>query len=148
MLSTRHSVSTITRLNGASFAWHAQVSHFASSLEYSVLVFDNRGVGHSSVPMGPYTTSAMAGDCIALLDFVGWSEKRGVHVVGLSLGGMIAQGELWARRRRLIISLTSCRLTELAASIPERIASLSLVVTTPGGSPWNNAPPVGIPIVG
>lgn len=34
----------------------------------------------------------MAEDCIALLDYVGWTEKRDFHVVGISLGGMIAQG--------------------------------------------------------
>lgn len=39
----------------------------------------------------------MAEDLIALLDFLGWTEKRSVHVVGLSLGGMIAQGALTAQ---------------------------------------------------
>ena len=39
----------------------------------------------------------MAEDVIALLDFVGWTEKRSVHVVGLSMGGMIAQGGLLAQ---------------------------------------------------
>ena len=36
----------------------------------------------------------MAEDIIVLLDFIGWTERRSVHVVGLSLGGMIAQGAL------------------------------------------------------
>ena len=36
----------------------------------------------------------MAKDVIALLDFVSWTERRSVHVVGLSMGGMIAQGAL------------------------------------------------------
>ncbi len=75
-----------------------------------MLVFDNRGVGHSSVPKGPYTyvdvwmslshhshihvhrTRNMADDAIALLNYVGWTEARDLHVVGVSLGGMIAQG--------------------------------------------------------
>lgn len=35
----------------------------------------------------------MAEDVICLLDHVGWTEEKGVHVVGISLGGMIAQGE-------------------------------------------------------
>jgi pimeloyl-ACP methyl ester carboxylesterase len=34
----------------------------------------------------------MAKDAIALLDFVGWTAQRSLHVVGISLGGMIAQG--------------------------------------------------------
>ncbi|XP_006459756.1 hypothetical protein AGABI2DRAFT_67658 [Agaricus bisporus var. bisporus H97] len=63
----------------------------------------------------------MAEDVICLLDHVGWTEEKGVHVVGISLGGMIAQ--------------------ELAWRIPERIGSLVLAVTTPGGWFWNNIPP-------
>jgi pimeloyl-ACP methyl ester carboxylesterase len=39
----------------------------------------------------------MADDTIVLLDFVGWTERRSVHVVGLSMGGMIAQGALVTR---------------------------------------------------
>ncbi len=34
----------------------------------------------------------MAEDLIALLDYIGWKEPRGIHIIGLSLGGMIAQG--------------------------------------------------------
>lgn len=34
----------------------------------------------------------MAEDAIVLLDYLGWTEKHGVHIVGISLGGMIAQG--------------------------------------------------------
>ncbi len=39
------------------------------------------------------STAGMAEDAIVLLDYIGWTEKRGVHIVGISLGGMIAQGE-------------------------------------------------------
>ncbi|KAJ7286044.1 alpha/beta-hydrolase [Mycena rebaudengoi] len=111
----------IMGLNSSSFAWLTQVEHFGRMSEYSLLVFDNRGVGHSGVPRGPYTTSGMAEDAIVLLDHVGWTAKRDIHVVGISLGGMIAQ--------------------ELATRVPERIASLTLAVTTPGGRPWQNLPP-------
>ena len=38
------------------------------------------------------STSGMAEDAIALLNYVGWTEHRDLHVVGVSLGGMIAQG--------------------------------------------------------
>ncbi|KAJ7582565.1 Alpha/Beta hydrolase protein [Mycena floridula] len=108
----------IMGMNSSSFSWDSQVVYF--SKHYSVLVFDNRGVGNSGVPRGPYTTSGMAEDVITLLNYVGWTEG-GIHVVGLSLGGMIAQ--------------------ELATRIPSRIRSLVLGVTTPGGHPWTNFPP-------
>lgn len=107
-------------LNSSSFAWGPQIRHFGKE-GYKSLVFDNRGVGHSGYPRGPYTTSAMAEDVICLLDTLGWTGTRELHVVGISLGGMIAQ--------------------ELASRIPQRIASLTLAVTTPGGRPWNNFPP-------
>jgi hypothetical protein len=35
----------------------------------------------------------MAEDAIALLDFIGWTARRDLHIVGTSLGGMIAQGK-------------------------------------------------------
>ena len=82
----------------------------------------------------------MAEDVIVLLDFIGWTEKRSVHLVGLSMGGMIAQGAFIAQ-----ISLTSDivgSFTELTYRIPERFISLSLAVTTAGGLPIFNFPPV------
>ncbi|KAH9012721.1 alpha beta-hydrolase [Lactarius pseudohatsudake] len=95
----------VTGLYTSLNAWAAQVKHFRNS----------------STPMGLYSTSAMAEDVIVLLDFIGWTESRSVHVVGLSMGGMIA--------------------LELAYRIPERFISLSLVVTTAGGLPIFNIPP-------
>ena len=35
----------------------------------------------------------MADDAITLLNYIGWTAERELHVVGVSLGGMIAQGE-------------------------------------------------------
>ncbi|ETW77912.1 Esterase/lipase/thioesterase [Heterobasidion irregulare TC 32-1] len=111
----------IMGLNSTSFSWAMQVNHFGRSPNHTILVFDNRGVGNSGRPRGPYSTSGMAEDVIVLLDYVGWTETRDLHVVGISLGGMIAQ--------------------ELSTRIPERIISLTLAVTTPGGLPWYNFPP-------
>ncbi|KAI9441697.1 Alpha/Beta hydrolase protein, partial [Lactarius indigo] len=102
-------------------SWAGQVKHFSRLPQYSILVFDHRGTGNSDTPMGPYSTSAMAEDVTILLDFIGWTESRSVHIVGLSLGGMIAQ--------------------ELAYRIPERFISLILAVTTAGGLPIFNIPP-------
>ncbi|ELU40418.1 alpha/beta hydrolase family domain-containing protein [Rhizoctonia solani AG-1 IA] len=127
------------RLNSSSFSWQHQVEHFGPLEKYSILVFDNRGVGHSDAPRGPYTyvwmcadsfdhsditanrTSGMAEDVITLLDHIGWTEERQLHVVGISMGGMVAQ--------------------ELATRIPRRIVSLVLAVTSAGGHIWNNFPP-------
>lgn len=102
----------IMGLNTSSFAWGYQVRHFAKT--HSILVLDNRGVGNSDTPKGPYTTSQMADDAIAVLDYIGWNNGRELHIVGVSLGGMISQ--------------------ELALKIPERILSLSLVVTKAGSA--------------
>jgi 3-oxoadipate enol-lactonase len=55
---------------------------------YRVLRFDNRGVGQSSAPPGPYTTKLFADDAKALVDELG---RRDFHLVGVSMGGMIAQ---------------------------------------------------------
>jgi pimeloyl-ACP methyl ester carboxylesterase len=75
-----------------------------------VLTFDNRGVGRSDRPAGPYTTALMADDAVAVLDAAGVERA---HVYGISLGGMIAQ--------------------EIALRHPDRVAGLVLGATTPGG---------------
>jgi 3-oxoadipate enol-lactonase len=78
--------------------------------EFRVFSFDNRGIGESDVPPGPYTAAELAGDAVAVLDAAGIGRA---HVVGASLGGMVAQ--------------------ELALAHPERVDRLVLVCTTPGG---------------
>ncbi len=77
--------------------------------EYRTVVLDNRGTGNSDTPGGPYTVAEMAGDVEAVLDETGLTE---VHLVGASLGGMIAQ-EYVLRY--------------------DRARSLTLFCTTPGG---------------
>ncbi|GBE80863.1 hypothetical protein SCP_0305830 [Sparassis crispa] len=41
-------------LNSTSFTGYQQVEYFGRKPEYSILVFDNRGIGNSGIPMGPY----------------------------------------------------------------------------------------------
>jgi pimeloyl-ACP methyl ester carboxylesterase len=89
----------IMGLNNSSFAWQTQVDHFASLPGYQVLVHDNRGVGNSDSPKGLYKTSEMARDVEELLDYVGWKEEKSLHVIGVSMGGMVAL-ELVSRRLR------------------------------------------------
>lgn len=48
-------------------------------------------MGSSDTPMTRYTTSDMAKDIIELVDYLGWTSERELHVMGVSMGGMIAQ---------------------------------------------------------
>ncbi|KAI8610529.1 Alpha/Beta hydrolase protein [Chytriomyces sp. MP71] len=87
--------------------WHRLVepfAHFGDGGAHSVLVLDNRGVGFSEAPrdVRRYTTSAMAADVLELMDSIGWSRA---HIVGVSMGGMIAQ-ELAIQRPEVVASLT------------------------------------------
>ena len=89
--------------------------------DFRVLRFDNRGVGESDVPEGPYTVEQLAADAVAVLDAAG-AERA--HVLGVSLGGFIAQ--------------------EVALSYPERVAKLVLFSTSPGGPNQHPMPAEGL----
>lgn len=91
------------------WSWEPIVPGLAE--RYRVLWFDNRGIGDSDKPEGPYTARLMADDARQVLDEAGVERA---HVLGASLGGMIAQ--------------------EVAAGTPERLDKLVLCSTTPGGA--------------
>jgi pimeloyl-ACP methyl ester carboxylesterase len=76
----------------------------------TVLAHDQRGLGETSIPEGPYTMAQYAQDGAALLDHVGWETCA---VVGISFGGMVAQ--------------------EFAVSYPQRVEKLVLLCTSAGG---------------
>lgn len=95
-------------LGYARWGWEPVVEPLACTFE--VLLFDNRGVGESDAPPGPYTVSQLAEDAVQVLDE---ARVERAHVCGTSLGGMIAQ--------------------QLALDHPERVARLVLACTTPGG---------------
>lgn len=80
-------------LGGMKYAWQRHTKDFAHAQPdaYSVLAMDNRGIGESDKPFFRYSTSEMARDVVEVLDHIGWSAKRECHVVGISMGGMIAQ---------------------------------------------------------
>jgi pimeloyl-ACP methyl ester carboxylesterase len=78
--------------------------------EFEVIVYDHRGVGASSRLSGHLTITQLAGDAAGLLDVL---ELDSAHVLGISMGGMVAQ--------------------ELALGYPERLRSLTLGCTSCGG---------------
>ncbi|KAI9329707.1 alpha/beta-hydrolase, partial [Obelidium mucronatum] len=81
--------------------WHYQYNHFSKISEYT-----NRGAGFSDAPVGDYSTQVMAEDTLRLLETVGWTNN--VHVIGLSMGGMIAQELALLSPAGMIASLTLC----------------------------------------
>jgi 3-oxoadipate enol-lactonase len=78
---------------------------------FDVVAHDQRGLGRTTIPPGPYTMADYAADALALLDAVGWASCR---VVGVSFGGMVAQ--------------------ELAVTASDRVERLALCCTSPGGA--------------
>jgi pimeloyl-ACP methyl ester carboxylesterase len=88
--------------------FNGMAADFAKS--YRVLTFDQRGSGLSEKPDMPYSIAMLADDTAALMDHL---EIASAHIIGVSMGGMIAQ--------------------EFALRHPNKVRSLVLGCTTPGG---------------
>ena len=101
-------VLLIMGFTGNAAAWAPQIPALAA--RYHVIAFDNRGAGRSAQPEGPYTMRQMAADAAGVLDQCGITSA---HIIGASMGGMIAQ--------------------EFALQYPGRVRTLVLACTTPGG---------------
>ncbi|MCU1600890.1 MAG: Lipase/esterase [Frankiales bacterium] len=103
--------STVLLVMGLAYpaaAWFRQVPVLAR--HHRVLTVDNRGAGETGLVDGaPYTVEQMTQDCLDVLDAAGVQKA---HVVGISMGGLMAQ--------------------ELGLSHPERVQSLTLMSTHPG----------------
>lgn len=84
--------------------WRPQVQELSG--RYATVAFDNRGVGGSELGAGALTIEAMADDALAIMDAAGLNR---FHVVGHSMGGVIAQA--------------------VALRAPERVRSLALLCT-------------------
>lgn len=98
-------------LGSSSDDWELQLPEFAA--RYRVVAMDLRGHGRSDKPRGPYTMGDFAADAAGLLEGLDIPQA---HVLGLSLGGMVAQ--------------------QLALDWPERVLSLVLVNTFSRFVPW------------
>lgn len=84
--------------------WQPQVEYYLQrSDEFQICTFDNRGHGGSQSSNIYTTTHTLAEDASELIEHLGWSE---FHVVGLSMGGMIAQELCFVISRNRILSLT------------------------------------------
>jgi 3-oxoadipate enol-lactonase len=98
----------IMGLGWTSHMWYRSRPILAA--RFRTIALDNRGVGQSDVPPGPYPIALMASDAAAVLDAAGVERA---HICGMSMGGMIAQ--------------------EFALAYPGRVRSLILGCTAPGG---------------
>jgi 3-oxoadipate enol-lactonase len=81
------------------------------SRDFDLLAYDQRGLGQTDKPAGPYTMADYANDAAGLLDAIGWDHA---HVMGASFGGMVAQ--------------------ELALRHPTKVDRLVLACTSAGGA--------------
>jgi len=93
-----------------SLEWWGPEIRDALARRFRVIVFDNRGAGLSDRPPGPYSIAQMADDTVGLMDAL---KIPHAHIVGYSMGGMIAQ--------------------EVALRHPKRVDRLLLAATSPGG---------------
>jgi len=98
----------IMGLGWTSHAWHR--SRPVLSEKYRTIALDNRGVGQSEAPAGPYSIAQMASDATAVLNA---ARINTAHILGASMGGMIAQ--------------------EFALQYPNKVRSLILGCTAAGG---------------
>ncbi|KAI8907872.1 Alpha/Beta hydrolase protein [Gorgonomyces haynaldii] len=90
------------------YSWNPVVEHFAGyqKHKYSCLVLENRGYGYStSGPWTRYTTKELAEDVRHVMLKINWTDERSMHLVGISMGGMIAL-ELCLTSASLFKSLT------------------------------------------
>ena len=104
-------VVLLAGFGGDHLSWGLQFPAFRA--RHHTIAIDNRGCGRSGAPDVPYTTAIMAADVVGVLDHLGIAAA---HVVGLSLGAMIAQ--------------------ELALAHPARVRSLQLHSTAGRADPY------------
>jgi pimeloyl-ACP methyl ester carboxylesterase len=95
----------IAGLGYSHWMWHRMAPLLAE--EYQVITFDNRGVGHSDKPPGPYSAQMLAADTVGLLQAL---DLPHAAVMGHSMGGFVAQALVLDYPQiidRLILSATN-----------------------------------------
>ena len=119
--------------------WSGQLPFFAP--EYRAIVFDNRGVGGSSVPPSGYSLADMADDAAHVLDEAGIDIA---HVMGFSMGGHIAQELALNHPDRTIVRARGAANAYLRAGDPQvtarRLDVVGMNPTTPVRRQMNAVP--------
>lgn len=84
-------------------------------LRFKTILIDNRGTGQSDKPEAPFSMADMAADVASVLDH---AKIERAHVMGISMGGMIAQEFALNHPRRLRGLVLGCTLCGIAHSVP------------------------------
>ena len=104
--------------------WDEQEAALAD--DFHILRYDKRGHGRSAPVEGPYTFDDLVGDVVGLWDHLGISKS---HFVGLSIGGMTAQGLLLNHADRVtatVMANTSAHSGEaFIAAFDQRVAAVA-----------------------
>jgi pimeloyl-ACP methyl ester carboxylesterase len=114
----------IMGFSGSKMAWFFQRRAFRK--HFQVVTFDNRGVGQSDQPTGPYSMQMFADDTVGLMDHLGIDKA---HVLGVSMGGMIAQHIALShpeRVRKLVLGCTLASRQGGSGHSAEYVKSLGL----------------------
>lgn len=118
--------------------WGLQRGAFGRN--HRCIAIDNRGTGHSDVPPGPYDLVRMALDAVEVLDA---EHIESAHVIGASMGGVIAQiiGVMYPERvHSLVLACTACRhhawRRELLAEWAELVTAHGMNALTDDGMRW------------
>lgn len=134
----------IAGLGYSLWMWHRMLPFL--SQERTVIVFDNRGVGQSDKPVGPYSAYQLADDTVGLISGLGFSKAT---MMGHSMGGFVAQALALKHPElvdRLILSATNfggprhvpitaeamAVLSDLSSPPEERFRHGLVVSTAPG----------------
>ena len=92
-------VMMVMGLAAVHIQWEPQIQYFGidRAAQYTLCVFDGRGLGFSDDCGGRWRTSDLASDVLVLVDHLGSEWRGGCHLVGFSLGGMIGLEALLTR---------------------------------------------------